>query len=64
MDENTKVLSKNGYDEEPEQEEQRDEELSAEECKAFRGLAARLDFMAQAYRRRETARRLRKRLGS
>jgi hypothetical protein len=47
MDENTKVLSKNGYDEEPEQEEQRDEELSAEECKAFRGLAARLNFMAQ-----------------
>ena len=47
MDENTKVLTKNGYDDEPDTEEQPKGDLSAEECKAFRGLAARLNYMAQ-----------------
>ena len=47
MDASAKVLSKNGYDEEPEQGEQPEKELTAEECKAFRMLAARLNYMAQ-----------------
>ena len=47
MDESTKILSKNGYDEEPEQEEHNVGDLSGEECSAFRGLAARLNFMAR-----------------
>ena len=47
MDGNIKILSKNGYDEEPEHEEQQEGELTAEECKAFRMLAARLNYMSQ-----------------
>ena len=47
MDGNIKILSKNGYDEEPEHEEQQEGELAAEECKAFRMLAARLNYMSQ-----------------
>jgi hypothetical protein len=42
-----KVLSKNGYDEDPPPEDDTNVELQAEEGKAFRGLAARLNYMAQ-----------------
>ena len=38
MDDKTKVLTKNGYEDGPEQ---------VEECKAFRMIAARLNYMAQ-----------------
>jgi hypothetical protein len=42
----TKTLSKNGYDDDPIQESTDDEELTPEEGRAFRGLAARLNYMA------------------
>ena len=47
MDDKTKVLTKNGYEDGPEQVELRETELSMEECKAFRMIAARLNYMAQ-----------------
>ena len=47
MGQDTKALSKNGYDEGPEQGEQSEVELTVEEGRAFRGLAARLSYMAQ-----------------
>ena len=47
MDDMTKVLTKNGYEDGPEQVELRETELSMEECKAFRMIAARLNYMAQ-----------------
>ena len=47
MDDKTKVLTKNGYEDGPEQVELRETELSMEECKAFRMIAARLNDMAQ-----------------
>ena len=47
MDDKTKVLTKNGYEDGPEQVELRETELSMEECKAFRMIAARLNCMAQ-----------------
>ncbi len=47
MKEDTKVLSKNGYDDEPQQDDDTNEELDTEEGKVFRGLAARLNYMAQ-----------------
>ena len=46
MGEDTKILSKNGYDDDPVQEEVCEGELSQDECRAFRGLAARLNYMA------------------
>ena len=39
MDDKTKVLTKNGYEGDPEQGERRETELSMEECEAFRMLA-------------------------
>ena len=47
MDDKTKVLTKNGYADGPEQVELRETELSMEDCKAFRMIAARLNYMAQ-----------------
>lgn len=48
MNENTKSLSKNGYEEfDGEGGQDDDEEMSSEECKSFRMLAARLNYMAQ-----------------
>ncbi len=47
MDENTKTLTKNGYDEEGRNEAEEDTELTKEEFKAYRMLAARLNYMAQ-----------------
>ena len=47
MDDKTKVLTKNGYEDGPEQVELRETELSMEERKAFRMIAARLNYMAQ-----------------
>ena len=47
MDDKTKVLTKNGYEDGPEQVELRETELSMEECKAFRMIAARFNHMAQ-----------------
>ena len=47
MDDKTKVLTKNGYENGPEQVEPRETELSIEEYKAFRMVAARLNYMAQ-----------------
>jgi hypothetical protein len=47
MNADTKVLSKNGYDDDPEPEDGTNEELTADEGKTFRGLAARLNYMAQ-----------------
>ena len=47
MKPDTKVLSKNGYDDDPPAEDDANEELEIEEGKVFRGLAARLNFMAQ-----------------
>ena len=47
MDENTNTLSKNGYDEGESADEVEDYELTREECKSFRMLAARLNYMAQ-----------------
>ena len=47
MDDKTKVLTTNGYEDGPEQVELRETELSMEECKAFRMIAARLNYMAQ-----------------
>ena len=47
MDDNTKVLSKNGYDDEPQENAHEEAELTNDECKAFRMLAARLNYMAQ-----------------
>ena len=41
MDDKTKVLTKNGYEGDPEKGELRETELSVEECKVFRMLAAR-----------------------
>jgi hypothetical protein len=46
MNTSTKVLSKNGYDDDPEQDDPNDN-LDKEEGKVFRGLAARLNYMAQ-----------------
>ena len=47
MNDDTKVLNKNGYDDEPQGEENIEDELSIEESKVFRMLAARLNYMAQ-----------------
>jgi hypothetical protein len=47
MKSDTKVLNKNGYDDEPQQNDDANEELDQEEGKVFRGLAARLNYMAQ-----------------
>ena len=47
VDDKTKVLTKNGYEGDPEQGELRETELSMEECKAFQMLAGRLQYMAQ-----------------
>jgi hypothetical protein len=47
MKPDTKVLSKNGYDDDPPPEDDTNEELPTDECKTFRGLAARLNYMAQ-----------------
>ena len=47
MDKDTKILSKNGYDENEVEDDVEDHELTREECKAFRMLAARLNYMAQ-----------------
>ena len=47
MDDKTKVLTKNGYEDGPEQDELRETELSMEECKVFWMIAARLNCMAQ-----------------
>ena len=47
MDDKTKVLTKNGYEDGLEQVELRETELSMEECKAFRMIAARLNYIAQ-----------------
>ena len=47
IDETTKTLRKNGYDEETARGEQPESELTVEECKSFRMLAARLNYMAQ-----------------
>ena len=47
MKPDAKVLSKNGYDDDPPAEDDTNEELDIEEGKVFRGLAARLNFMAQ-----------------
>ena len=47
MKADTKVLNKNGYEDDPQAEEDKNEELSAEEGKVFRMLAARLNYMAQ-----------------
>ena len=46
MNADTKVLSKNGYDDDPEQDDPNDD-LDKVEGKVFRGLAARLNYMAQ-----------------
>ena len=47
MNGDTKVLTKNGYDDGPQDTDDPEEELSSEECKVFRMLAARLNYMAQ-----------------
>ena len=47
MDDKTKVLTKNGSEDGRGQVELRDTELSMEVCKAFRMIAARLNYMAQ-----------------
>jgi hypothetical protein len=47
MDKDTNILSKNGYDENELEDDVEDHELSREECKSFRMLAARLNYMAQ-----------------
>jgi hypothetical protein len=48
MNDNTNVLTKNGYDDDTEQGWQRpSEDLTAAKCKNFRMLAARLNYMAQ-----------------
>ena len=47
MNDDTKVLNKNGYDDEPQGEEKIEDELSVEESKGFRMVAARLNYMAQ-----------------
>ena len=48
MDNSTKVLSKNGYDEDGRSEQcEDDDDLTSIERKAFRMLAARLNYMAQ-----------------
>jgi hypothetical protein len=47
MKADTKILNKNGYEDDPPAEEATNEELSAEEGKVFRRLAARLNYMAQ-----------------
>ncbi len=47
MKPDTKVLSKNGYDDELQQDDDTNEDLDKEEGKVFRGLAARLNYMAQ-----------------
>ena len=51
MDDKTKILTKNGYEDGPEQVQLRETELSMEECKAFRMIAARLNYMAHPQRR-------------
>ena len=47
MNENTKTLSRNGYEEEDKDEEEEEEDLSKEEVRNYRMLAARLNYMAQ-----------------
>jgi hypothetical protein len=51
MNANTKVLTKNGHEDDRGQEEaaeeEEEEELAPEECNKFRMLAARLRYMAQ-----------------
>ena len=48
MDDNTKVLNKNGYDEDGRsKQDDENDDLTATECKAFRMLAARSNYMAQ-----------------
>ena len=48
MDDTTKVLNKNGYDEDGRsKQDDENDDLTATECKAFRMLAARLNYMAQ-----------------
>ena len=49
MNDRTKALTKNGYDDDREQggRAEEDDELTGVECKNFRTLAARLNYMAQ-----------------
>ena len=47
MDDKTKVLTKNGYEDGPNQVELRETGMSMEECKAFWMIAARFNYMAQ-----------------
>ena len=44
MDDKTKVLTKNGFEDGPEQVQLRETELSMEECKSFWMIAARLQI--------------------
>ena len=47
MGDDTKTLNRNGYEDEEKNEQEKDEDLTKKECKAFRMLAARLNYMAQ-----------------
>ena len=47
MHDKTKVLTKNRYEDVPELDELRETELSMEEYKVFRMIAARFNFIAQ-----------------
>ena len=47
MGENSKRLMKNGYKDDEVKDVKESHELGAEECKSYRMLAARLNFMAQ-----------------
>ena len=47
MNDTTKTLNRNGYADENKDEQEKNEDLTKEECKAFRMLAARLNYMAQ-----------------